>query len=363
MAATRLRLHQYRPFLAAANLELRSWTFLADADLPRWFEGSHLDRLALVARGLARVPRLLREARAAGVVVVQREVLPFGPPVLEWLLSRRRPLVWDVDDAVWQPYPSLFLARLPSFLRKTGGKYQRLCRRAAQVWAGSEVLAEWCRRWSAQVAVVPTVVDVPPEPRAAPGGRTVGWIGSPSTFPFLAPVLPAVAAVDPPVRVVVVGGGRAARAGGGVESLAWSPETEELVLDQLRVGLYPVDERHPLAEGKCAFKAILYMSRGIPAVVTPTTTNARVVRHEQEGLHARSLAEWREAVARLLDDSELWARLSRAAHARAAAEYSVATWGPRVARRLQALAGAPSAEGEPAAHPAGRAGRGAASRR
>src|SRR5205807_10229251 len=101
---------------------------------------------------------------------------------------------------------------------------------------------------------------------------------------------------------------------------------------------YPIDREHPLAEGKCGLKAILYMSRGIPPVVTPTTTNRQVVREGVDGLHAESEDEWACAIQQLLDDEQLWERLSESAHRRASDQFSLAVWAPRIASRLADLA-------------------------
>lgn len=336
-AATRLRALQYRDGLAAEGIGLELWSFLREGDLAYWYGRSQLRRAFVALKGLWRVFGALMLIRRATVVLVQREAMPLGPPILEKLAARRRPLIWDVDDAVWQPYISPTAGRVPRWLRATGNKYRRICHMANEVWAGSEVLAEWCRHHNDKVRVIPTVVVVPDQ-RPEPGtGRTAIWIGSHSTGPFLADILPALAASDAPPDVLAVGARVTAPDDLNLRVQDWSLAAEEEALSSGRIGLYPIDRAHPLAEGKCALKAILYMSRGVPPVVTPTTTNARIVRHEIEGLHADSPAEWASSVRRLLDDGDLWERLSRASHQRVLAEYSLQRWAPKVAEYVRAL--------------------------
>lgn len=337
VAATRLRVSQYEPAFADAGVHLVSWSLLSVDDLPAWFGRSQFRRLVVLLRGLLRLPRLVLLLRGVQVVIVQREALPVGPPLVELLAARGRRLVWDVDDAVWEDFASPTAGRVPQWLRATGGKYEQLCRRADEVWAGSEVLARWCRRHSDRVHVVPTVVPVPAQRPVRPARRTVGWVGSHSTGPFLEAVLPAVAEVAPAPQVLVVGAQVSAPDRLEVRLNGWSQAAEDAALAGIRVGLYPVERAHPLAEGKCGLKAILYMSRGIPCVVTPTTTNAAVVRDGVEGLHADRSDEWTSAVQRLLDDDDLHERMSAAAHARAREHYSLEAWGPRLAARLRAL--------------------------
>ena len=336
-AATRLRALQYRDALATEGIALELWSFLREEDLAHWYGPSQLMRALVALKGLWRTLGALRLIRRATVVLVQREVMPLGPPLLEGLAARTRSLAWDVDDAVWQPYISPTAGRVPRWLRATGNKYQRICRMADEVWAGSEVLAEWCRRHNDNVCVIPTVVAVPDQRPERDTGRTAIWIGSHSTGPFLANILPALAASDVPPEVLVVGARVAALDGLDVRVREWSLATEEATLSSARIGLYPIDRAHPLAEGKCVFKAILYMSRGIPTVLTPTVTNARIVRDGIEGLHADEAAEWTLAVQRLLDDENLWEEMSKAAHRRALEDFSLRRWAPTVSGYMRSL--------------------------
>lgn len=336
IAATRLRAQQYAPAVAGAGLELHVWSFFRDGDIPAWFGRSQVRRIVVVLGALLRLPLVLRSLHGAAVVVVHREALPFGPPLLELLAARGRRMVWDVDDAIWRRFDSPTAGRVPQWLRATGDKYARLCRRADQVWAGSEVLAEWCRQHSTSVHVTPTVVHVPTH-REGPGGEDVIWIGTHSTGPFVEQILPVVGSLQPTPRIRLVGA-RPASLPAGADAVPWSYAAEEAALARGRVGLYPIDVEHPLAEGKCGLKAILYMAHGIPVVVTPTKTNARIVEDGQQGLHARTPEEWRDAVRCLLEDDELWRRMSQAGHRRALERYSLQAWAPVVAGRLQALA-------------------------
>jgi glycosyltransferase involved in cell wall biosynthesis len=336
-AATRLRAAQYERFLTDAGLTLRIWTFFDEPGVRRWFGPRHRDRVAAALRALVQLPRAVAAVRGADAIIVQREALPFGPPVLELLSGWRRTLIWDIDDALWESYASSTTGRVSRLLKATGDKYRRICRRADEVWAGSEVLAAWCRQHNENVEVVPTVVPVPPMPDSPAMERTISWIGSHSTGAFVEAVLPVMASIEPPAEILVVGASPRLPASGSVTVLPWSLDEEARTLARTRVGLYPVDRSHPLADGKCGLKAILYMSRGIPCVVTPTTTNAAVLRDGKEGFHASDPYEWGNRVARLLDDDALWSTMSKAAHARAEAEYSLERWGPRQAARLRAI--------------------------
>jgi glycosyltransferase involved in cell wall biosynthesis len=333
---------QYADGLRTADIDLQLWSFFSDADIPRWFGRSHAGRVLALSRGLGRLYRARRLTKTADLVWVLRDAVPFGVPWLDRLLIRRRPWVWDVDDAVWR-HSSPTAGRLPTWLRATPAKYAALCRGATEVWAGSEVLAAWCRERATRVIVVPTVVDVPPSRTESAASTDVAcWIGSHSTTPFIAEVLPALLDGLPQLRVVIVGADTTkVTEHPRLEMLPWSPATEEAVLRDSAVGLYPVDTDHPLADGKCGLKAILYMANGVAPVVTPTLTNAVIVRAGVDGLHATDDASWIDAVSRLLVDAQLREACSRSGRARALKDYSLQTWTPRVVSLIEALVARP----------------------
>jgi glycosyltransferase involved in cell wall biosynthesis len=326
---------QYVPELSRAGLDVALWSYFSDRDIHLWYGRTHVGRLWALLRGLTRLPRAYRLTRQAQLVLVLRDALPFGSSIPERVLLHGRRWIWDVDDAVWR-HTSATAGRLPTWLRATSAKYERLCASAQQVWAGSDLLAEWCRRHTSEVVVVPTVVDVPALPSTPPAGSVAVWIGSHSTSGFLQEILPGLRREVPELHFVIVGADATKiQADSRTAVWSWSPAAEEEALRRASVGLYPIDPAHALADGKCGLKAILYMSRGIPPVVTPTPTNAAIVRDRLEGLHASSPAQWSAAVRELLHDDALRARCSRAGHDRARARYSLEVWAPRVRALLE----------------------------
>jgi hypothetical protein len=342
-AGTRLRAHAFQCDFEAAGLTVAYWSFLSLPSSQAWFGGAgRARRLLILARSALRLLLLPRLALRCDVVLVLREVLPIASPVVERFVARHARLVWDVDDAIWTEYPRLFFQWVPRRLRRSPAKYVQIAGAADEVWAGSALLADWCRQHSDRVLVVPTAVPVPDAVVGRDGRRpTAGWIGSPSTAPFLAQVLPDVLAATEGRSVACVGA-QGALVAAGVDAVPWSLAAEEGVLAGVRVGLYPVDPTHPLASGKAGLKAVLYLAHGLPCVVTPTAAVAAIVRDGVDGLHASTPEQWRSCVRLLLEDEELWHRLARSGRERVREDYATAVWGPRLAGRLARLGG-PSA--------------------
>jgi glycosyltransferase involved in cell wall biosynthesis len=302
-------------------------------------------------RSLRRL-RDLWQARDFDVLVMQKETLPFG---MERLLTRWGiPVVFDFDDAIYEPSPQRAGDGLGPLL---GGLAERVARReralpallarCRAVLAGSEVLAEYARRHSRHVHVLPTVVDtdVYPLRDARRSGRlTLGWIGAPAGSAYLEPLRPVFQALARrfDFRLLLLGAQAFECPGVRVELGAWrfyrSRREEAAHLSELDVGLMPLpDDRW--AAGKCALKAIQYMASGIPVVASPVGAARDVVRDGECGYLAGDPASWQARLAALLADPALRASLGRAGRARAEAHYSLRAAVPRLLRVLEEAAG------------------------
>jgi len=282
---------------------------------------------------LARRRQLLR-ARAADAVLLHRKTLTAWEawalgPVLE---DGR--LLYDFDDAV------MFQARRPE--RPHRGRLRRFARTvrpARLVVAGSPVLADAARRAGAcRVAVVPTGLDAGryrPKPTYTPasdGALRLVWIGSRSTLKQLARLTTALEAVGRAVqgvRLRVIADARLQVPGLAVENVPWSLQEEARLLAECDIGIAPLPDT-PYTRGKCGFKVLQYMAAGLPVVASPVGANADYVRPGETGLHARSDAEWAEAVARLAADPSLRERMGRAGRRRVEREFDFAVLAPRV---------------------------------
>ncbi len=325
VASTRYRISQYLPALSAAGHEAEVSTFYPDG--PRTSS-----RAARFAAGLR--TRALDAARAGSfdVVFIHREVLPFAWNHVVNVLPRRVPVVFDFDDAV-------FLAgsgdRRPSLPRST----RRLVERADWVLAGNEFLASYARRSHARVEILPTVVDTEiyrPAPRAHEV-PLVGWIGSPTTSPYVQSILPMLDELGRThrFRLRIVGGATPpSMSHVEVESPRWSAETEAAMFSDLDVGIYPLPNDIWVL-GKCGFKAIQYMASGVSCVVSPFGPVREIVRDGVDGLWAERPEEFVRAVGRLLEDPALRARMGREGRTRAIAEYSLARTAPAFIASLE----------------------------
>lgn len=247
---------------------------------------------------------------------------------------------YDLDDALFVAPPG---GVNQSFLwvKQEARRCIACIRRARLVIAGNDFLAARAKEYARRVEVIPTCVDPSRQPlhqHQHPGPVTVGWIGSPSTVPYLQPLLPVLAALNrrrTVARLVVVGGDTGMREP-WVEHRRWDLDREPEALASFDVGVMPLPDT-AWARGKCGYKLLQYFSAGVPAVASPVGVSARLLA-DGRGLAASSVEQWQTALAALIEHPD--ERRDRGAAARAFVErdYSYRRWGPEMAALLRSLA-------------------------
>ncbi len=335
-AVTRHRILQFVPALADAGVAMDVHPFLSN----RVFTGLYDRRRAwMSAAGIAaglgrRVGDVLRLGRY-DVVFVQREAALVGPPVVEYLAQRRLPLVLDLDDATYLDRPSDVFGRLAGAV-KWRGKTNHLIRWARHVVCGNPGIAAHIARFDVPTTVIPTMVDVTravPRTARPPGELVLGWIGSHSTFPYfrtLLPVLRRLAEVHR-FRLRLVGAGTTEPPldGLAVDMQPWRLDRELADLQSFDVAVYPI-VAEAWAEGKSGFKAIQYLSCGIPYVASPVGVVAQIGVPGATHLEARTEDEWFAALSSLLTNARARLEMGQRGRAYAVEHYSI----PRAAALL-----------------------------
>ena len=271
------------------------------------------------------------------VVFVQREAGLVGPPIVEWWIGcvARKPLIFDLDDAIFIPYESLTYGKIANWFRFPD-KYAQIIRMGSQVIAGNKYLGDYAVKFNPNVTVIPTVVDtdlfMPLSDKKVPERPVLGWIGSHSTTRYLNMLLPVVGRLAKKRDFVlkVVGASELVNIQ-GVECInqAWQLDREVEDFQSLDIGLYPLPD-DPWAQGKCGLKAIQYMAVGIPAVCSAVGVNNEIVQDGVNGYLAETEEEWIAKLESLLDDHELRRRLGVAGRATVEEKYSVQVQAPRV---------------------------------
>ena len=335
----RFRLEQWAPHLAGDGIRVTFRPFV-DRRLMAMLHGPG----SVVAKSGLMLAALVRRAREVArldcdAVVVHRAACLAGPPVLERIVAASRPLIFDFDDAIF------LLDTAPANRRfgrlKCPGKTATLCRISAHVTAGNGHLADYARRHSAGVSVVPSSVDTERyRPRASHDGRervVVGWMGSATSQVHLerfAPVLREIVARRP-VELRVVSATPPRLPDVPHVWTRWSAGSEAAALAGFDVGIMPLSD-DAWSRGKCAMKALQYMGTGVPTVAGRVGANAEVVTHGHDGFLATTPEDWVAHVTALVDAPALRARIGTAGRCTVEERYSMRVCAAKFARVVRA---------------------------
>jgi glycosyltransferase involved in cell wall biosynthesis len=291
ISSRRFRVHQYVPHLQKQGISLTeygarfgSWPPTEKIHRPFWLAATLVDRLPGVAK-----------SHWHDVTFLQREMVS---TMLTLEVFTRRPRVLDVDDAVW-------------LNPRSAKSFPALARICDAVVCGNDFIAENVRQWNDELIVVPTAVDTD---RFRPAGgsseeqkQIIGWSGLHAGFKYLLgiegallkvlekrknAVLRVVSDVKPVFRTLD---------NSRVEYIPWSPANEVKTIQEMTAGLMPIDDSQ-WSRGKCGYKMLLYMSCGVPVVVSPFGMNQEVLQLGKVGFGARTELEWVESIGWLLDN-------------------------------------------------------------
>ena len=285
--ASRVRFIQFIPGLQKAgwtvdhrpNVPDRQWK----SPLPgRWSRAAHY-RLGRAQMKWNRW-RDVSEAGRFDAVFVNRDLAGRGVVFEKRLLSRNPRVVFDFDDAI--------------FLGPNEAAVAWMCAHAAWVTPGNATLAEFARRHTTNVTVIPTVIDTdryevaPPRPE---GARVrVGWSGSDQSIAAaLFPSLPMLETLQERLGFdfVVVTNTRPTLPAPRLRFtfVPWKAEEEGELGRHVDIGLMPlVDDA--FQRGKCGLKLLQYMAAGLPTVASPVGVNAEIVAGRETGFLAKARA-------------------------------------------------------------------------
>lgn len=338
-ASTRQRFVQYRPHLTAANITLDLYPLFDNRYLETLFTQGTRNKIHTILAYLRRLRDLLR-MESYDFIMVQYELFPYLPAPFEALLRlTKKPVIYDIDDAIFHQYDT---HRNPYIRSALGTKLHPIMKRADLALCGNAYLADYVGRFAKRTEIVPTVVDTDSyriRPTPVPHAPiTVGWMGSPSTWDYCLPIVPML---NEQVRsgqlaFLAIGAEHKASSELPFTFRTWEESREVADIQAMDIGIMPIPDA-PWARGKCGYKLIQYMACGLPVIASPVGVNRDIVTHGVNGFLASNDTEWHAAIATLVNDAELRARMGEEGRKRVVEQYSLQAHGPRVAQLLRAL--------------------------
>lgn len=335
--APRARLLGFAEPLRAEGVELDYLPTLNDEEYAIVVGGgSRASRAATLARATVRAAGT---RSGADLLLVHRLLLLLAVPGLD---PPRRLDVYDFDDALHVGSVGS-ASPIAAALKRESGRWRSYVRSARLVIAGNAHLAAVAtrERGVGRVEVVPTCIDPGRYPlrRHGPAEQlTVGWIGSPSTAPYLEQALGAVERVvasGVSLRLLVIG----AELGidrPWLECRPWSLADEPAAVASFDVGLMPMPDDE-WSRGKCGYKLLQYFAAGVPAIASRVGVAPQMVGSDR-GLLATGDEEWVAALRELAADAGQRTQMGKSARAFVEREYSYTRWAPELARMIAELA-------------------------
>lgn len=352
--SSRYRVYQFIPYLEREGFTCTVQSLHVPGYLESLFDGRRQSVFYHLGRMLKRVAAAASAIRH-DVVCIQKELLPYVPPILEYLIYHSgAPVIYDLDDAIFLRYTE---SRNPIVRLLLGSKIPGVLKRCTVVLAGNEFLKAYAARYSDGAVLFPTVIDTAryhPSPRYSAGGGmpmredhpTVGWIGSPGTVRYVTEKGEILRQLAGKVSFTlrVIGAPRFGISGVHVEAVPWREEHEAQELQRCDIGIMPLPDSM-WARGKCGLKLLQYMAAGLPVVTSPYGGAADIVTHGVHGFIARTDDEWVEHILALLGDPELCIRLGRAGRRRVEDDFSLERWAPRLAGIIRRAAAGGTTDG------------------
>jgi glycosyltransferase involved in cell wall biosynthesis len=262
------------------------------------------------------------------VIFIHREALPFGPPFFSWIAAKvcRKKIVFDFDDAIWLPNASES-NKLTKYFKQFENAI-RLCKWSTKISAGNRFLAEHARMFNSNVVINPTTIDTEEYHNTITNHDnhkfTIGWTGSHSTVVYLNEIYPVLQKLENSFdfEFHVICDVAPSFNLKSMKFIKWKKETEVDDLMNFNVGIMPLPD-NIWTRSKCGFKALQYMSLGIPAVVADVGVNSEIVDHDVNGCICRTTDDWYLYLSKLMSDKNYLLKLSANTREKIVSHYSV----------------------------------------
>lgn len=282
--ASRFRVLAYLPYLKQQDLEFTVYPLhlgrrAFSVSRPKLFWA-----LLLIFRKI----RSIFHVRGYDLVFLQRPVIKYFSPGVEKIMKYLNPnLVFDFDDAIWLNYAA---AHNP---------VDASLRLAKLVIAGNSYLADYAKKFNSQVLIIPTPIDTRQYKFPIAQEKTeliLGWVGTAQNLKYLYALkdifFKSVAQKYPQAKLQVICDQEPKFAlGMHTEFIPWDKQTEIARIANFSVGLMPLTD-DAWTKGKCAFKALQYLSLGIPVLASAVGMNKEVIQSGVNGWLIAQPEDW-----------------------------------------------------------------------
>jgi glycosyltransferase involved in cell wall biosynthesis len=295
-ASSRYRVYQYIPILREYGIRCDVSPLFDNPYIISLYSKKKYGLINYLKRLLKRILNLT-QVRNYDLLIIEKELIPFFPPIFEYFLKIFKiKYILDYDDAIFHRYD---LSRNPAIKKILGNKINKIMSWSDTVITGNNYLTQYANKNTKDVLEIPTVVDFS---RYCNSNNNlddefvIGWIGTPITSYYLMNVFSVLQKFthDYKARIKLIGFDKDLLPelnSTPLELIKWSEETEVEEISTFSVGIMPL-ENDPWSHGKCGLKLIQYMGCGKPVIASPVGMNAKIVENNLNGFLADTPDEW-----------------------------------------------------------------------
>ena len=329
-ASQRFRFEMYMDYFQANGFQIEHLHLIDEKDDRIFYRaGNYFGKLKILLKSIIKLWKYSSQKKY-DIVFVQREAFMLGTAFFEKRFAQHSKLIFDFDDAIWKMNVSEGNKSL-AFL-KNPSKTAEIIQIADMVFAGNQFLANYALQFNSNVKVVPTAVDLEEYqkiPCTNKNAVRIGWIGSPTTIPYLQIVIPAFRILKQKygnqIEFRIVGDPHFRVENLEIQAIPWKKEEEVKELSCFDIGIMPLTDDE-WSKGKCGFKGLQYMAFEVPAIMSPVGVNLEIIQEGVNGFLAQNTEEWIQKISLLVDNPELRKTLGLAGRKTVEKKYSKQVW-------------------------------------
>ena len=324
----RFRHEQYLDYLQENGFEITYSNMLSARQDKIFYEAGNI--LRKIGVGLSALIKRLKDVFRANqfdYIFIYRDAFFFGTFFERLFKASKAKLIFDFDDSIWlqdtNPNQSFFQKL------KNPAKTGTIISYCYLTIAGNEYLADYAKKHSQNVTIIPTTIDLGEYTRVETEKDTrvcIGWSGSFSTIKHFESALEALKIIKEKYRdqvyFKVIGDGNYENQELNIKGLPWKATTEVLDLCEIDIGIMPLPD-DDWSKGKCGLKGLQYMALEIPTIMSPVGVNSDIISDGKNGFLAESTDEWVNKLSQLIEDPALRKNVGKAGKTTVEREYSV----------------------------------------
>jgi len=303
----RFRFEQQLNNFKEKNIDYSFYSFLSDNGFDNLYKkGNYISKAFTIIFSFFKRILLMFSLGKYDYAFIHREASPIGPPIFEWIIAKvlKKKIIYDFDDAIWLSNTSNANKIVANI--KWHHKVKSICKWSYKISCGNEYLGNFAKQFNSSVYIIPTTVDTDKKHNKSKDHNTkkivIGWTGTHSTIKYLYKIEDLLAKLqkEKQFEFVVISNKKPTFKKLRFTYVEWNEISEIEDLLKFNIGIMPL-ENNKWAKGKCGFKAIQYMSLGIPAVVSDVGVNSKIVDNDFNGFLCNNDNDWKTAI------NELWA--------------------------------------------------------